>query len=87
MAAAYGLKTVVFTVDIQHAVDLAAASDEMLHSLPMRYGDRTRSAKNGFLPSSQDWARFAVLCNCAVLTEGFPGTIPVSGASSSGEAY
>ena len=68
MAAAYGLKTVVFTVDIQHAVDLAAAftkcsipADAVWGSDPERKNKLHRHRTG----------EIAVLCNCAVLTEGY----------------
>lgn len=68
MAAAYGLKTVVFTVDIQHAVDLAAAFSKCTIAADAVWGsDPDRKSKLHRHRSGQ----ITVLCNCAVLTEGY----------------
>lgn len=68
MAAAYGLKTVVFTVDIQHAVDLAAGFMKCGVDAAAVWGsDPERKSKLEKHRSGQ----IAVLCNCAVLTEGY----------------
>jgi superfamily II DNA or RNA helicase len=68
MAAAYGLKTVVFTVDIQHAVDLAAAFCKCSVPADAVWGsDPDRKSKLHRHRTGQ----ITVLCNCAVLTEGY----------------
>lgn len=65
---AFGLKSVAFTVDIQHAIDLAAAfrkfgvdAQAVWGSDPER-ADKLRKHRAG---------EITVLCNCAVLTEGY----------------
>ena len=65
---AYGRKTVAFTVDIQHALDLAAAfqahgvqAQAVWGNDPLR-ADKLARHRNGGLE---------LLCNCAVLTEGY----------------
>ena len=68
MAAANGLKTVVFTVDIQHAVDLAAAFTKCSVQAEAIWGsDPERKSKLYRHRTGQ----ITVLCNCAVLTEGY----------------
>jgi len=68
MKAAFGLKTVVFTVDIQHAVDLAAAFNKCSIMAAAVWGsdpdraNKLRAHRDGTVP---------VICNCAVLTEGY----------------
>lgn len=68
MKHAFGLPSIVFTVDIQHAVDLAAvfkkcsiAAEAVWGDDPLR-ADKLRDHREG---------RITVLCNCAVLTEGY----------------
>ena len=68
MAAAYGMKTVVFTVDIQHAVDLAAAFSKCGVDADAVWGsDPDRKEKLHRHRTGQ----ITVLCNCAVLSEGY----------------
>jgi superfamily II DNA or RNA helicase len=68
MAAAFDLKTVVFTVDIQHAMDLAAAFSKCGVPAEAVWGaDPDRKVKLHKHRSGQ----VPVLCNCAVLTEGY----------------
>lgn len=68
MKHAYGVKTVVFTVDIQHAVDLAAAFTACGVTAAAVWGndperaDKLQRHRNGLI---------SVLCNCAVLVEGY----------------
>jgi ATP-dependent helicase IRC3 len=68
MKHAYGQKTVVFTVDIQHAVDLAAVFKKCSIEAEAVWGDdaersdKLRRHRDGLI---------TVLCNCAVLTEGY----------------
>ena len=68
MWVAYGLKTVVFTVDIQHALDIAAAFSKCSIAAEAVWGDdplradKLRRHRNG---------EITVLSNCAVLTEGY----------------
>jgi superfamily II DNA or RNA helicase len=68
MKEAYGKKTVAFTVNIQHALDLAAAfqkcgvpSEAVWGNDPDRARKLAQHRNNGL----------QVLCNCAVLTEGY----------------
>lgn len=61
-------KTVVFTVDIQHALDLAAAFKAMGCSAEAIWGDDPeRQSKL----ARHRRGEIKVLCNCAVLTEGY----------------
>jgi superfamily II DNA or RNA helicase len=68
MRVAYGFKTVVFTVDIQHALDLAAAFKQCSIEAEAVWGDDPERARK--LQRHRENA-LTVLCNCAVLTEGY----------------
>jgi hypothetical protein len=68
MKAAYGLKTVVFTVNIQHALDLAAAFRKCSVNAEAIWGDDPDRANKLARHRSGE---ITVLANCAVLTEGY----------------
>lgn len=65
---AYGLKTVAFTVNVQHALDLAEAFKSHVISAAAVWGeDPERATKLARHRAGE----IDVLCNCAVLTEGY----------------
>lgn len=65
---AYGKRTLVFTVDVQHALDLAAAFAAHGETAEAVWGEDTdRHDKI----SRHKAGRFAVLCNCNVLAIGY----------------
>jgi superfamily II DNA or RNA helicase len=68
MKHAYGKKTIVFTVDVQHALDLAAAFKAHVVEADAVWGDDPDRARK--LADHRD-GRITVLCNCAILTEGY----------------
>jgi superfamily II DNA or RNA helicase len=68
MKQAYGKKTVAFTVNIQHALDLAAAFQKCGVPSEAVWGNDPDRARKLAKHRSND---LQVLCNCAVLTEGY----------------
>ena len=68
MKAAYGKKTVAFTVNIQHALDLAAAFRKCSIEAEAVWGNDPERAEK---LARHRAGRITVLCNCAVLTEGY----------------
>ena len=68
MRVAYGLKTVVFTVDIQHALDLAATFKKCSVEAEAVWGNDPDRARKLRLHRENG---LTVICNCAVLTEGY----------------
>jgi superfamily II DNA or RNA helicase len=68
MKEAYDQKTVAFTVNIQHALDLAAAFQKCGVKAEAIWGDDPDRARKLQMHKSN---QLTVLCNCAVLTEGY----------------
>ena len=65
---AYGKKTVAFTVDVQHALDLAEAfKSHVISAAPVWGEDPDRATKLARHRAGE----VQVLCNCQVLTEGY----------------
>jgi len=68
MKHAYGKKTIVFTVDVQHALDLAEAFKAHVVEAEAVWGeDPLRHQKL----ADHKAGKIMVLCNCAILTEGY----------------
>jgi len=68
IANAYGKKTVVFTVDIQHALDLAEVFKKCCIEADAVWGDDPKRAEK---LAKHRRGEITVLTNCAVLTEGY----------------
>lgn len=65
---AFGKKTIVFTVDVQHALDLAEAFKAHGVTAEAIWGDDPERARK---LASHRKGETDVLCNCAILTEGY----------------
>jgi superfamily II DNA or RNA helicase len=67
---AYGLKTIVFGVNIKHAENISKAFNSVGISSKLVSGDTQREDRKQILEEYQA-GQIKVLCNCQVLTEGF----------------
>lgn len=68
---AHDRPTVVFGVDVAHAVALAAALNERRPGCARAISGTTDEAERSALLSAFDAGDFQFLCNCALLTEGW----------------
>lgn len=67
---AYGLQAICFTTTVQHAQNVAFAFNARGITADVVYGDMPAS-KRAFILQQYKIGKIKVLCNCAVLTEGF----------------